>query len=86
MRAQSDPQSLGAPPLPRAILSLGVTGHRDGNPALAANRARIAATIAALFDQIAAEADRAVAARAEPGTAAGAASVRLHSLLADGSD
>ena len=38
------PQPL-APPPPRVRLSLGVTGHREGNAAFAANRAAIAATL-----------------------------------------
>ena len=73
-----------APPLPRPILSLGVTGHRENNPAYAANSAGVEAVVAALFDRIAALADRHVAARASG--AAGPASIRLHSLLAEGSD
>ena len=60
------------PPLPAPILSLGVTGHRASNAAFAAHEARITAVMDQLFTAIAA--------------AAGPAQVRLHSLLADGSD
>lgn len=61
-----------APPMPLPILSLGVTGHRANNPAYAANEARIAATVADVFARIAAH--------------AGDHAVRLHSLLANGTD
>lgn len=80
----SSPTAQAAPPLPRPILSLGVTGHRDNNPAFAANRAAVSAAIDALFDQIAALADRAEAAQA--GRVSGPAAIRCHCLLADGSD
>ena len=67
------PGSPPAPPsLPRPVLSLAVTGHRAGNPLFAANQARIAAVIESLFDRMA--------------SAAGAAPVRLHGLMADGAD
>ena len=68
----AEPPSLAAPPLPAPILSLGVTGHRGNNPAFAANAGRIAAVIEDVFALVAA--------------AAGTAPVRLHSLLADGTD
>lgn len=64
-----------APPLPR--LSLGVTGHRSGNKALAANRAAVEAEIKVLFSLI----DELVA--RQPGEKA---PTRIHSLLADGAD
>ena len=73
-----------APALPRPILSLGVTGHRENNLTYAANRDRVAAVVETLFDHIGALADRAVAAQAS--RVAGPAAIRLHSLLADGSD
>lgn len=60
------------PPLPAPVLALGVTGHRANNAAYVANEDRIAAVLADLFAAIAA--------------AAGPAAVRLHSLLADGTD
>ncbi|MGB8327047.1 MAG: hypothetical protein WCE48_05655, partial [Steroidobacteraceae bacterium] len=69
-----------APPSIR--LSVGVTGHRDNNPAFFAHRARIAAVLAAVFDAI----DAAVAghpAIVEPRLIA---RTRLHTLLAYGAD
>lgn len=63
------------PPLPR--LSLGVTGHRDGNAAFGANRAAVAGALGLVFDRI-----EAVLAEF-PGELA---PTRLHSLLADGVD
>lgn len=64
--------TVNALPLPRPVLSIGLTGHRAGNAAYAANSEAIAATLDMLLDLIAA--------------AAGDAPVRLHSLLADGAD
>lgn len=78
-----------APPLPRPILSLGVTGHRENNAVYAAGAERVAAVIDGLFERIVALADRAVAAAAVSGAvsgAGGAAPIRMHSLLADGTD
>lgn len=68
-----------APPAPHPRLSLGVTGHRSDNPALSANRDRVEAAMAAIFDVIEA------AARAA-GTGVAPAATRLHCLLADGVD
>ena len=68
----ANPLHPAMPPLPTPILCLGVTGHRAGNASWAANHDRIAAVMAGVFDRVAA--------------AAGQAPVRLHSLLADGSD
>ena len=70
-----------APLLPRPILSLGITGHRIANAALAANLDRVQAVLGALCDQIAVEAARIMAARGDEPPA-----IRLHSLLSDGSD
>ena len=71
-----------APPPPRVRLSLGVTGHREGNAAFAANRAAIETTLAAIFDAIAA------AVTAEPPLLGpdSLAPTRLHSMLVDGLD
>ena len=44
------PQPLVPPP--RVRLSLGVTGHREGNAAFAANRAAIEATVTEVLDAI----------------------------------
>lgn len=53
-----------APPLPRPILSLGVTGNRENNAVYAAGAERVAAVIDGLFERIVALADRARAADA----------------------
>jgi hypothetical protein len=63
-----------APSVPALRLNIGVTGHRSANPAFAANRARIDVALAQVFDLIAQSAEAANAA------------VRLHCLLADGTD
>ncbi len=63
-------------------LSLGVTGHRETNAAFAANRARIAATLAAIFAAI----DTVVASEPQLLGPGSVAPTRLHSLLVDGLD
>jgi hypothetical protein len=63
---------LAVPPAPPLILSLGVTGHRANNADFVAHEPRIAAVMEQIFTVVAA--------------AAGPARVRLHSLLADGTD
>ncbi|WP_310475168.1 hypothetical protein [Sandarakinorhabdus sp.] len=68
--AESRTPELLPPPLPVPILCVGVTGHRHNNPAYAANASQIAAVIDELCSAI----------------AAAAGPVRLHSLLADGTD
>ena len=77
----SSPQPL-APPPPRIRLSLGVTGHREGNAAFAANRAEIETTLTAIFDAI----DVAVAAEPPLLGPDSLAPTRLHSMLVDGLD
>lgn len=71
---------VAAPPSPSARLCIGVTGHREDNPALTAHRDDILRAIDQALDLI----DSAVAAerRADPRLA----TTRLHSLLADGAD
>ena len=71
-----------APPPPRIRLSIGVTGHREGNAAFAANRVAIEATLTAIFDAITA------AVAAEPPLLGpdSLAPTRLHSMLVDGLD
>ncbi len=64
-----------APPQPRPVFALGVTGHRLLNPALAANLEAVAATLEAMFARVAGLAE-----------GAGGAHLRLHSLLNDGTD
>jgi hypothetical protein len=63
--------------LPPRRLCIGLTGHRDGNVALTANRADIEAAIASAFDLI----DAVVARQADA-----IATTRLHALLASGAD
>ena len=75
------PQPL-APPPPRVRLSLGVTGHREGNAAFAANRAAIAATVTQVLDAI----DAAVAAGPPLLGPGSLAPTRLHTMLVDGLD
>lgn len=78
----SDASAPLAPPPPRIRLSIGVTGHRESNAAFAANRAAIEATLAEVFDAIAA------AVAAEPPLLGpdSLAPTRLHSMLVDGLD
>ncbi len=71
-----------APPPPQVRLSLGVTGHREGNGAFAANRAAIAATLGTILDII----DLAVAAEPPLLGPGSLAPTRLHSMLVDGLD
>jgi hypothetical protein len=71
-----------APAAPPPRLSLGVTGHRRTNAAFCANEAAIGAVMAAIATLIGEVA--AAAPPPYPGTAH--ASVRLHSMLADGTD
>ena len=66
------------PPLPR--LSLGITGHRETNPAYAAHRAEADAVLEALFVQVDAMA------AAEAATLGTLAPTRLNNLLACGAD
>jgi hypothetical protein len=82
MKPQSPPEVPGAPGPPRVRLSLGVSGHRDQNPDFADNRERIEAVLDQIFDAVAA-----VIAAEPPALGPGSmASVRLHSMLADGVD
>jgi hypothetical protein len=69
-----------APPAPAVNLSLGITGHREGNAAFAANRAEIVTQLERLFDLIDA------AARHEVDSLGKLGPTRLHSLVADGTD
>lgn len=63
--------------LPAARLSIGVTGHREGNRAFSENRAGIEAMLGTVLDSIEEAAARIPGAAARP---------RLHSLLAPGAD
>ena len=73
---------MNAPPPPRVRLCLGVTGHREDNPAFATHRDRIEAALTQVLDLVAA------AVAGEPPSPAGGAvaPTRLHCLLADGAD
>jgi hypothetical protein len=69
------------PPLPPSVrLCLGVTGHREDNPAFATNQPRIEAVLEQILDLVASV----VAGEAQQHGAI--APTRLHSLLADGAD
>jgi hypothetical protein len=72
----------GAPPAPQPRLCLGITGHREHNPAFAACRTRIEAVLKQILDSI--EATLATHSVSADYGAVGA--TRLHSLLADGAD
>lgn len=71
-----------APPAPARRLCIGVTGHRAAHPAIAANRDRIALCLSSIFDRIA----DGFAATSAMSDALPTARVRLHCLLADGTD
>jgi hypothetical protein len=68
------------PPAPRLGLSLGITGHREGNPQFSANRAAIVEQLGAIFALIEASA------RSQESDLGELAPIRLHSLLANGTD
>lgn len=71
-----------APGLPQARLCVGITGHRENNPAFMAQRAQVESTLAALLDAI----DDAVVAERARDTDHQPAQTRLCCLLADGAD
>jgi hypothetical protein len=71
-------EPVSAPPMPVVRLCLGVTGHREDNPAFTANRAAIVAALEQVLDEI----DAAVVAEHHGPIAP----TRLHCLLADGTD
>ena len=70
------------PSPPKVRLSIGITGHRAGHPSFAGNAARIAAALAGIFDLL----EQAVAATPAVLGTGSVAPVRLHSLLANGTD
>lgn len=74
--------TLSGPPAPPVRFCLGVTGHREGNTAFAANRTQIELVLADILDQIAAT----VAAEAAASPSTVFAPTRLHSLLSEGAD
>lgn len=72
--------SVTPPPNPLPRLALGVTGHRDSNPGLAANRAEVSAAITDLFARIEGQV------RALDSAKTSHAPTRLHNLLVSGVD
>lgn len=71
--------SVLAPPAPPARINLAITGHREGNAAFAANRGRIEAVLGGVLDIISGSV-KAEAPHVE------IASIRFHSMLAEGAD
>jgi hypothetical protein len=72
---------VAAPPEPARRLNLAITGHREGNPALAANRQSVERVLGEILDLIEAESE------SEAATApSGSAPVRFHSMLSEGVD
>ncbi len=82
MSRQRGPRSkpAGVAAAPSVRLCLGVTGHRAGNGAFAANQARIEAVLGEILDLIQ------IAIAAESSDLVRLAPARVHSLLADGVD
>ena len=70
------------PPPPKVRLSLGITGHRAGHSSFVENETRIAAALAGIFELL----EKAVATTPAVLGAGSFAPVRLHSLLANGTD
>ena len=69
-----------APAAPLARLAIGVTGHRRAHPALACTGEAVAAQLELLLSEIAAQVD------GQAETLGEIAPIRLHTLLADGTD
>lgn len=72
--------SVTPPPNPLPRLAIGVTGHRDSNPGLAANRAAVTAAVIDLFGKLEA------LVRASDSAVTSHAPTRLHNLLVSGVD
>ena len=70
------------PPAPSIRLCLGVTGHREANPAFSVNRAEVEAALRQLFDFL----DAIVATERVSEPSKAVESTRIHSLLVDGLD
>lgn len=68
--------------LPPIGLSIGVTGHRDANPAFAANRDAIQKTLSGIFDAL----NASVRSHMPFPESTPRAKTRLHTLIADGAD
>ena len=71
-----------SPPAPHIRLALGVTGHRAGHPGFAKNEARIFGVLGSILDHLEAAVDQA----RDPAGRLQFGSIRLHTLLADGTD
>src|SRR5580765_4278598 len=78
MRGWIDMAEAPAAPLPR--ISIGVTGHRRGHPAMAGRTAAVTAQLEALLSLVAAQVE------IEAQDLGPLGQVRLHTLLADGAD
>jgi hypothetical protein len=76
------PISFSAPAAPSIRLCLGVTGHREANPAFSVNRGAIEVAIGQVFDLF----DAAVAQERLSEPTKTVAATRMHSLLVDGLD
>ncbi len=76
------PLSFSVPTAPAIRLCLGVTGHREANPAFSVNRALIEVALEQVFDLL----DAAVAQERAAEPKATVAATRIHSLLVDGLD
>lgn len=74
--------SFSVPTAPAIRLCLGVTGHREANPAFSVNRASIEVALEQVFDLL----DSAVAQERAAEPKATVAATRIHSLLVDGLD
>ncbi len=71
-----------SPLAPHVRLALGVTGHRAGHTGFAKNEARILDALASILDHL----EEAVAQARDPAGNLQIGSIRLHTLLADGTD
>ena len=76
------PARSASPPAPLVRLALGVTGHRAGHSGFAENEARISAVLSGLLDHL----EAAVAQACDPAGPLQFGPIRLHTLLADGTD
>lgn len=70
------------PRAPQVRLALGVTGHRAGHPGFSENETRIADVLAAILDTV----EAGMAAAPEARALGPFGPIRLHTLLADGTD
>jgi hypothetical protein len=71
-----------SPPAPHVRLALGITGHRAGHAGFAENEARIVGVLGSILDHLEAAVEQA----RDPAGLLQMGSIRLHTLLADGTD